>query len=254
MNLLLIRFPSLLATLESARLNRQHFVRLLNERPIDVTVHTRLKAPAANLHAGYGSRLVKCSGVVIAILTASFLGLPTLRVPEAQARKEQVVIQMDEIPKTRQLQRPPPPSRPAVPIETDDADVPDDLTIESTDLDFDDVTFDLPPAPARMATEVPLEEEPIQFWAEEDKPEITKRILPRYPEVARKAGIQGTVLVRVLIGVNGKVQKAEVLRGKTIFHKVALKAAKGYEFSPARQNDRSVPVWMALPIRFRLVS
>jgi protein TonB len=253
-NPLLIRFPSLLAALERARLNRQHFARLLNDRPIDVTVRTRVKAPSANLHAGYGLRVVKCAGVVIAILTTSFLGLPALRVPEAQARKEQVVIQMDEIPETRQLVRPPPPPRPAVPIETDDADVPDDVTIESTDLDFDDVTFDLPPAPAQMATEVPLEEEPIEFWAVEDKPEITKQIAPLYPEVARKAGIQGTILVRVLIGVNGKVQKAEVLRGKTIFHKAALKAVKGYEFSPARQNDRPVPVWMALPIRFRLVS
>jgi hypothetical protein len=105
-NPLLIRFPSLLAALERARLNRQHFARLLNDRPIDVTVRTRVKAPSANLHAGYGLRVVKCAGVVIAILTTSFLGLPALRVPEAQARKEQVVIQMDEIPETRQLVRP----------------------------------------------------------------------------------------------------------------------------------------------------
>ena len=253
MNPLLIRFPSLLSALERARLNRQHFARLLNEPPIDVTVSTRVKSPSANLHAGYGSRLVKCTGVVIAILTVSFLGLPALRVPKAQARKEQIVIQMDEIPETRQRRRPPPPPRPAVPIETDDADVSDDVTIESTDLDFDDVKFDLPPAPAQMA-EMLLEEEPVEFWAVEDKPEITKQIAPRYPEVARKAGIQGTILVRVLIGVDGKVKQAEVLRGKTIFHKAALKAVKGYEFSPARQNDRPVPVWMALPIRFRLVS
>jgi TonB family protein len=60
--------------------------------------------------------------------------------------------------------------------------------------------------------------------------------------------------VRVLIGIDGKVMQAEVLRGKTIFRKAALTAIKQYEFSPARQNDKPVPVWMALPIRFRLVS
>ena len=176
-----------------------------------------------------------------------------MRVSEVRAKKEQILITVDDIPETRQVRRPPPPPRPAVPIETEDTDVPDDVTIESTDLDFDQVNLDLPPRPAMAVTETPLEEDPIEYWAVEDKPTITKQVLPKYPEVARKAGIQGTILVRVLIGADGKVQQAEVLRGKAIFHRAALSAVKQYEFSPARQNDRPVPVWMALPIRFRLV-
>lgn len=250
----LIRFPSILTTLERARAEREQFVRLRHDTPNDVLVATRKKHPDADLRVGHTERSLVAAGIVSAILAVGFFGVPDLRVQPVQAKQEQIVIQMDDIPETRQIQRPPPPPRPAVPIETEDEDVPDDVTIENTDLDFDDVDFDLPPPPGQMADAVPVEEEPIEFWAVEDKPVITKQVPPSYPEIARKSGIQGTILVRVLIGTDGTVKAAEVLRGKEIFHKAALKAVKQYHFSPARQNDRPVPVWMALPIRFRLVS
>jgi protein TonB len=253
-NVLLIRFPSLMTSLVSARESREQFVRLQREKPISIEVSTRRKHPNADLHAGYVPRCVKSSGIVGALLTMGFVGLPDLSVSKVEPKKEQIVIQVDDIPETRQFQRPPPPPRPAVPIETEDFDVPEDITIESTDLDFDDVNLVLLPPLVQMATEAPVEDEPIEFWAVEDKPEITKRVLPTYPEVARRSGIEGTTLVRVLISAEGKVLKAEVLRGKTIFHRSALKAVRQYEFAPARQNDKPVPVWMALPIRFRLVS
>jgi periplasmic protein TonB len=253
LNLLLIRFPSILTTLVHDRANRDQFTRLVQERPIDVVVTTRRKRPDVDLKRGYLRRMAATSGLVFILLTMGFVGLPEIDVQQVADKKEQIVIQVDEIPETRQLHRPPPPPRPAVPIETEDENVPDDVTIESTDLDFDDVYLDLPPPPPQMAKET-VDEDPIEFWAVEDKPVITKQVPPRYPEVARKAGIQGTILVRVLISKEGRVQQAEVLRGKDIFHKAALTAVKQYHFSPAKQNDRPVPVWMALPIRFRLVN
>jgi TonB family protein len=133
-------------------------------------------------------------------------------------------------------------------------DIPDDVKFESTDFDFDNVSLDLLAPPVQATTEVLVEETTIEFWAVEDKPKITKRVPPRYPEVARRSGIEGSILVSVLISAEGKVQKAEVLHGVTIFHKAALTAVRQYEFAPARQNDKPVPVWMALPIRFHLVS
>ncbi|MBS10502.1 MAG: hypothetical protein CME19_02720 [Gemmatimonadetes bacterium] len=254
MNPILIRFPSLLTSLEGARVQRERFQRLLADKPIDVEVITRKKSPEVNLHLGHPRRMFATSGIVAAILTMGFVGLLEIGVQQVSAKKEQIVIQVDDIPETRQLQRPPSPPRPAVPIETEDESVPDDVTIETTDLDFDDVDLDLPTPPSEVTEAATVEEDPIEFWAVEDKPEITKQVPPQYPEAARKSGIQGTILVRVLIGKDGKVRQAEVLRGKEIFHKAALRAVKQYEFSPARQNDRPVPVWMALPIRFRLVS
>ena len=149
---------------------------------------------------------------------------PDLAVSEAQIEREQIVIQVDDIPETRQIHRPSSPPRPAVPIETEDADVPDDVTIESTDLGLDDVSLNPPSLPTAVVSEAVLEEDPIEYWAVEDKPAITEQVAPRYPEVARKSRIQGTILVRVLIGVDGKVKRAEILRGKAIFHSAALTA------------------------------
>lgn len=253
MNPLLIRFPSLLSVLVEVREARARFRRLLADRPIDVTVTTRKKNPSADLHQGRAGRMIGASGLACALLTTGFVGMPAFSVQPIEARKEQVVIQLDDIPETRQIQRPPPPPRPAVPIETEDENVPEDVTIADTDISFDDIDLELPPPPGEMAAAEPAEEEAIEFWAVEDKPSITKQVPPQYPEVARKSGIQGTILVRVLIGTDGRVREAEVLRGKEIFHKAALTAVRQYEFSPARQNDRPVPVWMALPIRFRLL-
>ena len=254
MNPLLIRFQSVLTTLEAGNQARSQFKRLLVDKRNDVRIVTRRKSPEADLRLGHPKRTIGASGLAAALLVLAFVGLPELGTPEVLAKKEQVVIQVDDIPETRQIHRPPPPPRPPVPIETDDVDVPDDVTIESTDLNFDDVNLDLPPPPGAFAQTESLEGGAIEFWAAEDKPVITKQVPPSYPEVARRSGIQGTILVRVLIGTDGKVRQAEVIHGKKIFHNAALSAVQQYEFSPAKQNDKAMPVWMALPIRFRLVS
>jgi protein TonB len=205
-----------------------------------------------NLNLGYGSRMIRIGMGVFVLMVSAALVLPEPSVRQAQRRAEQLVIQMDEIPETRQLRRPPPPPRPAVPIETESEDVPDDVTIESTDLDFDDI-LELPPPSPDLVGKGVEEDEPIELWAVEDKPTLTHSVTPEYPLIALKAGIQDVVLVRVLIGKDGLVKEASVMRGKEVFHASALEAVRQYVFSPALQNDKPVPVWMALPIRFRLV-
>ena len=249
---LLRRYPSILTTLEAAREGRERFRRLLDDQPCDVTINTRSKDPLIDLNLLYGPRIVRTGLGVFALIVGGAVALPEPSVHQAQRRAEQIVIQMDEIPETRQLRRPPPPPRPAVPIETESEDVPDDVTIESTDLDFDDI-LDLPPPPPDFVDKGLEEDEPIELWAVEEKPTITHMVPPEYPQVALKAGVQDVVLVRVLIGKDGKVREASIMRGKEMFHASALEAVRQYIFSPALQNDKPVPVWMALPIRFRLI-
>ena len=252
MNFLLRRFPSILTMLEVERERRDQFQNLLVDRPCDVTILTRTKDPTADLNRLYRSRMLLTGVGVFALIVAGAVVLPEPSIHQAVGRTEQVVIQMDEIPETRQLRRPPPPPRPAVPIETESEDVPDDVTIESTDLDFDDI-LELPPPPPDFVEKGLEEDEPIELWAVEEKPVIIHMVPPEYPQVALKAGVQDIVLVRVLIGKDGKVKEASIMRGKEMFHASALGAVRQYIFSPALQNDKPVPVWMALPIRFRLI-
>lgn len=157
-----------------------------------------------------------------------------------------VKIETIEIPQTEQINRPPPPARPSIPIASDDEDIPDELTIDETEIDFTQPLDDAPPPP-------PEEEEPIvEFYALSDKPEVINRVEPTYPDLARKAGIEGMVVVKVLIGTKGDVEKVEVVKSHPMLDDAAMDAAKQFKFKPGKQRDRFVKVWMTIPFTFRL--
>jgi protein TonB len=182
--------------------------------------------------------------VVVAVL------FPEFTAEAVAGKKDQIIINMEDIPETRQIQRPPPPPRPAMPIETESDDVPDDVTIESTDLDFDENMVDLPPPPPPGGDD--MEEEVLEFFMVEDKPEIIKNVRPKYPEIARKAGLSGKVFVRFMVGKDGRVRDVQVLKGEEIFREAAIDAVSQFVFKPAMQNDKPVSVWMSQAIKFDL--
>jgi TonB family protein len=63
-----------------------------------------------------------------------------------------------------------------------------------------------------------------------------KRVQPHYPPLAQKYKIEGVVTVQVTVEKDGKVSKAEFIRGHNIFRSVSLDAAKRWEFKP-RESD-----------------
>ena len=75
---------------------------------------------------------------------------------------------------------------------------------------------------------------------------------PKYPEIARKAGLQGKVFVRFHVGKDGRVHEVQILKGEAIFQQAAIDAVMKFRFSPAMQNDKAVSVWMSQVIRFDL--
>ena len=210
----------------------------------------RGKKPEADLRRQYPKVFRTSMGVVFLFHVLMALLFPEFDTSAAPRRKDQIVISMEDIPETKQIQRPPPPPRPAVPIETESEDVPDDVTIESTELDPDVVFVDVPPPPPLAREEI--EEEILEFFAVEQKPELINNIKPVYPEIARKAMLEGQVVVRFLVGKDGRVERVEVMKGEEIFRQAAVDAVAQFVFKPAIQNDKPVRVWMAMPIRFRL--
>lgn len=64
----------------------------------------------------------------------------------------------------------------------------------------------------------------------------SKRVQPPYPVNAQKFKIEGAVTVQVSVGNDGKVTKAEFVRGHNIFRSVSLDAAKRWEFKVAGDN------------------
>jgi len=79
------------------------------------------------------------------------------------------------------------------------------------------------------------------------------RTEPEYPELARKAGIEGRVYIKILVDKEGKVRDAILLRGVGAgLDEAALEAVRQWVYTPAIQNNRPVAVWVAQPIDFSL--
>lgn len=254
MKLVLHRFEgSILSTLAAQRNKRKRFQLLLADRRTGVQVEKRDKNPEADLKRRYGQVLGLSFALSVALHAGFAVLFPTLDIQATTGKPDQIVIQVEDLPETRQITRPPPPPRPAIPIETESEDVPDDVTIETTDLELEEVPVDLPPPPTAESESILLEEEEIlEVWKVEQKPKLIRRAIPAYPDFALRAGLQGSVMLKVLLGKDGKAESIQVLKGEEIFRKSAIDAVGKFLFEPARQSDRPVKVWLVIPIHFKL--
>jgi protein TonB len=103
------------------------------------------------------------------------------------------------------------------------------------------------------AVPVPTDDTPVPFEAVEKLPVLVSRPAPVYPEVAIRAGIEGRVVVKVLVGKDGRVREAVVLYSNAdCLNDAAVAAAKEYLFVPAIMNNGPVSVWVSVPFSFRL--
>jgi len=75
---------------------------------------------------------------------------------------------------------------------------------------------------------------------------------PVYPEDARAAGVQGIVIVEAVIGKDGKVESATVLRGIPMLDQAALDAVRQWEFTPTFVNGAPVSVIVTMTVNFTL--
>lgn len=100
-----------------------------------------------------------------------------------------------------------------------------------------------------------LPPEPLRVGGDVSPPVKIKDVYPKYPELARKARIEGIVILEAIIDENGNVVKARILRspGKAFgFDDAALEAVKQWKFKPGLQNGVPVPVIYALTVQFKL--
>jgi len=86
----------------------------------------------------------------------------------------------------------------------------------------------------------------------EELPDPVARVIPIYPPIAREAGMEGKVVVRMLIGLDGRVKRAEIEKSSAMFDDAALTAARQWVFSPAKTNGHAVKAWVWVPFDFRL--
>lgn len=85
-------------------------------------------------------------------------------------------------------------------------------------------------------------------------PKPVRAIRPEYPRGARRRGEQGSVVLEVEIGVDGRCAAASVAisSGYVELDAAAVKAVKAAHFSPAREGSRAVASSARLTLDFRL--
>jgi protein TonB len=154
---------------------------------------------------------------------------------------------IEKVQELEQIEEPPPPPKPKLPVEVKEAE--EEEATEEEEIEFAPTTefneLQAPPPPKVAET--------YEFFAVEIKPQVIKRVEPKYPEIARKAGIEGKVFVKVLVDTLGNVATVEILKSTNpIFVEPAVNAAKQWKFKPGYQRDRPVRVWVAIPFIFKI--
>jgi len=81
---------------------------------------------------------------------------------------------------------------------------------------------------------------------------ILHKVDPIYPEFARRAHIQGPVVLKMTVDEAGRPIRVQVMEGHPVFHEAAMQAARQWRFEPARVDGRPVSAAFQLTIKFAL--
>jgi periplasmic protein TonB len=143
-----------------------------------------------------------------------------------------------------------------IPVPVPDAEVSPEQTIASqTELSQQAAPVLDAGGSGASGAELKIEDEgpPPDFVPYEKEPTVIKRIEPKYPDLALRAGLEGNVFVKVWVDKEGKVRKVVLLKSDApIFEEAAIAAASQWVFTPAVMQKGPVSVWVSIPFRFRL--
>lgn len=194
-------------------------------------------------------------GFIISItlfITIFNIRIPT-KAPATIIIEEQEEIFIEEVIQTKQIETPPPPPRPPVPVEVPNDEIIEDEIIDlDTELDLDG-PLDLPPPPPPKSEET----QDDFFVVVEQMPQLIGGLASlqkkvKYPEMARRAAIEGRVTIQFIVNEQGEVENPRVIRGiGGGCDEEALKAVMTARFKPGMQRGRPVRVQYSLPIVFR---
>ncbi|HKK44038.1 MAG TPA: TonB family protein [Balneolaceae bacterium] len=212
------------------------------------------KSPKSDLRKYYNIFLELGLVVVLLIFITAMKMQFVSKQQKVDLTQEQEVTKMKEVIQTKQEKTPPPPPRPQVPVAVPNDQVIKDQNIDiSADLNMDQ-PLEMPPPPK----EKKKDDSEDFFVAVENMPKLKgglgalqKKI--NYPDMARKAGIEGRVIIQFIVTENGTVEDPKVIRGiGGGCDKEALRVVKKAKFTPGRQRGKPVRVQYSLPIVFKL--
>lgn len=96
---------------------------------------------------------------------------------------------------------------------------------------------------------------PINLPENASPPEaLEANVLPEYPSDARSKGLEGLVILKGVVEVDGRVTNLKVMKGEEPFVTAAMQAVRAWRFKPARVEGQPTAVYRIFKVPFRLKS
>lgn len=114
------------------------------------------------------------------------------------------------------------------------------------------VALSLPPSPPPPAPEPAKPQGPVRVAQLPEPPHKTVDVRPVYPEIARAAHKEGTVILEAVLDTTGRVTQLRVLRSEPLLDQAALDAVRQWRYSPSLFYGKPVSVLMTITVRFTL--
>lgn len=206
-------------------------------------------------------RSLRLSLLVAAVVHIVLLAvtLPAMSGPAIPAEKDRVLITVQPTPRFKKP--PPPPEEPPREREAVEIPMPDDTPHDEEPLVLDEPdpvveplrTDDLDGLPIPDAPPVVEPDGPVVVGGEIERPERVHSVDPAYTEPARKARIEGVVILEATIDKSGGVKNVRVLRSLPLgLTDNAVNAVKQWRYRPTALNGKPVEVKMTVTVIFSL--
>lgn len=143
-----------------------------------------------------------------------------------------------------------------VPIPDPTPDEPEPIVAEEVEF----VDTDLANTQSEFLVGIPtsgppvVDQGPMRVGGEIQQPELINRVDPQYPELARRARLEGVVILEAIIARDGTVKDVNVLRGLGLgLDEAAVTAVSQWQYSPTFYNGRPVEVLLTVTVQFQLI-
>jgi TonB family protein len=187
--------------------------------------------------------LEKSTALALVLVIILFVLFPKIKVGKTiMVEGIGTVLTVEDIPITRQGTPRKPPPRPVVPIPSEDDLIPDDVTIEDTELTYESFSLS-------SGTGVPLGQ--INIF----QPRPIFEVIPEYSEDLQKKGIEGAVKLHLHIDRTGRVINVVVLEnttGSSVCANAAKEAALKGRYIPAKKDGKPTDLWISRTYTFGL--
>jgi protein TonB len=93
-------------------------------------------------------------------------------------------------------------------------------------------------------------QQPLRVGGHVQAPRKIRHVDPVYPDLARRAGVSGIVILECVIDREGRIRSVEVLRGQPLLDAAAVDAVRQWTYRPTLLNGVPVEIVMTVTVRF----